>query len=440
MCNEDCSAWKRIVSSARLRPGLLLATLVATLAQGAQAAPVSSTTTLVLSSPTVASPAAVTLTATVAAGGAPVTTGLVTFCDAAAAVCQNTAIVGSAQLNGAAATIKITPAIGVRTYKAIFAGTAAAASSTSSTQTLTVTGQYPTSTGIAVTGNLNGYGLTATVVGAAGHPPLLSGTVSFEDTSNKNFVLGTATLGTPTFAQSLIQAPGSPMPTGNQPATGATADFNNDGKPDLAIMSAYTTSIYIMLGNGDGTFTATPSSPILGIGTIPCVNDYAASNCSMAVGDFNHDGNADLVEASGYDNQVFVLLGHGDGTFTPANASPITVGNFPEAVRVGDFNRDGLPDLAVANADDNTVSILLGNGDGTFTPASGSPVAVGGFPFFLAVSDFNADGNPDLAVSNDNDDTVSILLGNGDGTFTQANGSPIPNFNYNPGPGSRRRS
>ena len=108
------------------------------------------------------------------------------------------------------------------------------------------------------------------------------------------------------------------------------------------------------------------------------------------------------------------------------------MGNFPEAVRIGDFNSDGLLDLAVANAKDNTISILLGNGDGTFT-ASGSPVPVGAFPFFLAVADFNGDGTADIAVSNENDSTVSILLGNGDGTFTQASGSPIPGFNYNPG-------
>ena len=170
------------------------------------------------------------------------------------------------------------------------------------------------------------------------------------------------------------------------------------------------------------------------MGTTPCINQNEASNCALTVGDFNHDGNADLVATSGYDNTVIVLLGHGDGTFSPAGGSPITVGNFPEAVKIGDFNADGLQDLAVANAKDNTISILLGNGDGTFTPASGSPITVGAFPFFVAVADFDRNGTADIAVSNDSDNTVSILLGNGDGTFTEANGSPIPNFKYNPGP------
>ena len=316
----------------------------------------------------------------------------------------------------------------------MFTGTAAAAASTSTAQTLTVTGLYPTTTAIAATGNPSGYDLTATVVGYSNHPPLLTGTVSFQDTTNGNFVLGTGTLGTPAFAQSFIQAPNSPISTGNQPAAGGSGDFNGDGKPDLAIMSSETNSVYILLGNGDGTFTAATGSPIFGVGTTPCNFNDQPSNCSMAVGDFDHNGTADLAVTSGGDNTVIILLGHGDGTFTPANGSPISVGTFPEAVRIGDFNSDGLLDLAVANAKDDTVSILLGNGDGTFTQASGSPISVGKFPFFLAVADFDGNGTADVAATNQGDNTVSILLGNGDGTFTQASGSPVPSGNYNPGP------
>jgi hypothetical protein len=407
-----------------------LLALAGTLPHAAQAVAVPTVTTLTLSSQSVASPTAITLTASVVAGGSPVTEGTVTFCNASAPLCEDAAIVGKAQLNGGSAKYKFIPAIGVHTYKAIFNATTTAASSTSTTQTLTVTGLFHTTTSIASTGNPSGYGLTATVVGYAAHPPVLAGPVSFQDTSNGNYVLGTASLGTPSYAELFTQPPGSPIPTGNQPAAAGVGDFNGDGKPDLAIMDSYQNAITVLLGNGDGTFAQ--GTTIYGVGTTPCSSATQASNCSMAVGDFNHDGNLDLVETSDFDNTIIVLLGNGDGTFTPAAGSPITVGNFPEAVKIGDFNNDGILDLAVANADDNTVSILLGNGDGTFTPSAGSPVPTGGFPFYLAVADFNGDGFADIAVSNESDSTVTILLGNGTGAFTQANGSPIPGFNYNP--------
>ena len=438
MGNVFFSACRRLVSFRRPIVRLLL-TAACSVATAAQAAPLPTTTTLTLSSPSVASHTAVTLTATVTANGAPVTAGTVTFCDASGlyAHCEDGAVVGKAQLNGtpARATFSFIPGIGAHKYTATFDGTTTAAASTpSSAQSLTVTGLYPTTTSIAATGNPSGYGLTATVVGYANHPPVIAGTVSFQDTTAGNYVLGTAPLGAPTsFTESFNPAPGSPIQTGNQPAAGATADFNGDGKADLAIVSSVTNSVYILLGNGDGSFTAANGSPILGVGTIPCVNAFQASNCSIAAGDFDNNGTADLAVTSGFDNTVIILLGHGDGTFAPANGSPITVGNFPQAVRAGDFNNDGRLDLAVANANDNTVSILLGNGDGTFTPATGPAVPVGGFPFFLAIADFDHNGTADIGVSNESDSTVSILLGNGDGTFTQAPGSPIPGFNYNPG-------
>jgi hypothetical protein len=411
---------------------LLSALMAVTLPNAAQAAAVPSATTLVLSSPSVASPTAVTLTASVAAGGAPVPSGSVIFCDASAPRCEDSAIVGTAQLTAGTAKLKYIPGIGTHKYTAVFTGTAAATASSSSVQTLTVTGLYPTTTAIAATGNPSGYDLTATVVGYANHPPVLAGTVSFQDTSNGNFVLGTAPLGAPTYAENFIPATGSPFTTGNQPTAGASADFNGDGIPDLAIMNSVENAIAVFLGKGDGTFT--PGNKIFQVGTTPCVLPDQPSNCALTAGDFNHDGNADLVATSGVDNTIIIELGHGDGTFSPANGSPITVGNFPQAVKIGDFNGDGLQDLAVANAKDNTISILLGNGDGTFTAASGSPIAVGSFPFFVAIADFDGNGTADIAASNQNDNTVSILLGNGDGTFTQASGSPIPNFKYNPGP------
>jgi hypothetical protein len=302
---------------------------------------------------------------------------------------------------------------------------------------LTVTGLYPTTTAIAATGNPSGYDLTATVVGFASQPPVLFGSVTFQDTTNNNNLLGVVPLGTPAFAQSFTAALGSPVPTGNSPSIAGVGDFNEDGIPDLAIENAGDNSISILLGNGDGTFRSGPNSPITEIGgTPPCETILYQSNCAIVVGDFNDDGHADLALTNPIDDTVVILEGNGTGSFTPFSDSPISVYSFPEALKIGDFNNDGIQDLAVANAYDGangTISILLGNGDGTFTQASGSPISAGitSFPFFLAVGDFNRDGNADLAVVNGNDvpngvsNNVSILLGDGKGGFTAAPGPPI---------------
>jgi hypothetical protein len=323
-------------------------------------------------------------------------------------------IAGSAKLH-------FVPAIGTHTYKAIFSSNGSAAGSTSSTVTITVSGLYKTTTAIAATGNPSGYDLTATVVGYSSQPPVLAGSVTFQDTTT-NTLLGVKPLSTPVFAQTLIPAPGSPLYSAPGPDVAGVGDFNEDGQPDLAIVNSSDDTFTIMLGNGDGTFKALPFN---GFNRTPCASNAYQSNCAIAVGDFNHDGHADLALTSGDDNQVSVFKGNGDGTFTQFAGSPITTGNFPEAVKVADFNNDGFQDLAVANLNDGDVSILLGNGDGTFTPATGSPIVVGGFPFFLAAADLNEDGIADLAVVDGRGNTMELLQGNGDGTFTPFASSPI---------------
>ena len=146
----------------------------------------------------------------------------------------------------------------------------------------------------------------------------------------------------------------------------------------------------------------------------------------MAVGDFNHDGILDLVTANNGDNTVSVLLGSGDGTFLPA--ATYTVGSDPVSVAVGDFNHDGNLDIVTANAGDSTVSVLLGRGDGTFLPAN--VIESNGPPSAVAVGDFNHDGNLDIVTANTGafdyaplefgPGTVSVLRGRGDGTFLPA--------------------
>jgi hypothetical protein len=135
----------------------------------------------------------------------------------------------------------------------------------------------------------------------------------------------------------------------------------------------------------------------------------------VAVGDFNGDGLQDLVVTNGNGNTVSILLGNGDGTFQAPQQ--VAAGIYPSAVVVGDFNGDDIPDLAVANpSTPGTVSILLGNGDGTFQNAVS--YAAGSYPDGLAVGDFTGNGIADLAVADHSvSGTVSVLLGNGDGTF-----------------------
>ena len=129
--------------------------------------------------------------------------------------------------------------------------------------------------------------------------------------------------------------------------------------------------------------------------------------------DLNKDGKPDLVVANFLDNNVGIRLGNGNGTFQ--NAAMAATGLNPNCVTISDVNGDGQLDLIVANLGSNTVGVLLGNGNGTFQPQTTFPT--GEDPHSVAVADINGDGRPDLAVANFSDNTIGILLGNGDGTF-----------------------
>lgn len=160
------------------------------------------------------------------------------------------------------------------------------------------------------------------------------------------------------------------------------------------------------------TFTPAPGSPFA-VGNGP----YA-----LAVGDFNGDGIKDLAIANSVSGTITVFLGNGSGGFTAAKGGPYAVG--PNSIAVGDFNGDGIEDLAATSAVGN-VAVLLGDGKGGFTAASGSPFAAGTNPVRVAVADFNGDGVQDLAVANQGSNNVTVLLGNGSGGFKTAAGSPF---------------
>jgi hypothetical protein len=238
----------------------------------------------------------------------------------------------------------------------------------------------------------------------------------------------------------------------------AAADFNGDGKMDLAIINAEN-NVAVLLGNGDGTFQAAKNF-LTGV-----------QPTAISVADFNGDGKLDILVPADSNNALDVLLGNGDGTFQPYLASP-TGGVYPIQASVGDFNGDGKLDAAVIEVESGEITIMLGNGDGTFRfgnqnftsiysmtavdlngdgkldlvgtgTATGAvsgivalfgngdgtfqaPVQVADGNYqYMGVIDLNGDGKPDIWTVTSQSDSLSLLFGNGDGTFQPAFLSPM---------------
>jgi FG-GAP-like repeat/Abnormal spindle-like microcephaly-assoc'd, ASPM-SPD-2-Hydin len=190
------------------------------------------------------------------------------------------------------------------------------------------------------------------------------------------------------------------------PVSVAVGDFNHDGKMDAAVADWYYGKVAILLGNGNGTFQPAVHYDI---------DSQGESVYWIATADFNGDGNADLAVADYLGSNISILLGNGDGTFQ----SPVQYATTqtPSFVAVGDFNGDKIPDLIVADAP--YVSVLLGNGDGTFQAPKDTSILPPASLIPLTVGDFNGDGKLDAAVISMGSLQLGILLGNGDGTFRQ---------------------
>jgi hypothetical protein len=189
--------------------------------------------------------------------------------------------------------------------------------------------------------------------------------------------------------------------TGRRPSSVAVGDLNSDDKPDLATANnaGGVNTVSVLLNRGDGSFQAKV--------------DYrsGSSPLSVAIGDLNGDGRADLATANSEASTVSVLLNGGDGIFQ--GKLDYATGGAPESVAIGDLNGDGKPDIVTANLA-NTVSVLLNRGDGSFQAKR--DYGTEGLSFSVAMGDVNRDGNPDLATANEGN-TVSVLLNRGDGSF-----------------------
>jgi FG-GAP-like repeat len=341
-----------------------------------------------------------------------VTPGQVAFCDMST-YCTGAHLYGIAQLTSAGtAVFRHQPFLGALRYKAIFLGTHTYAGSSSAESDLTVNeSMVPTGTAASV----NQTQFSATVSAFSSAAP--TGSVTFTDQNSTSLGDSNLVSNPPTFAMNAFVIDNGLTTTQVAMLAG---DFNGDGVLDFmeqlspsAAPELPAGSIDVRLGNGDGTFGS----------AIPCgVSGVPPS--AFATGDFNGDGILDVVSYSTYSgspNLLQVLLGNGDDTFTPLPA--VTIPQFASgnvSLIVGDWNRDGNLDIALTTYNSTSISLLWGNGDGTFS-SSISSLSVNTFFSGFVTGDFNNDGNPDIALGERNGSSgqLSIFYGDGAGNFTK---------------------
>jgi hypothetical protein len=233
----------------------------------------------------------------------------------------------------------------------------------------------------------------------------------------------------PTF-----KAEAGPIRVGPMAGEPATGDCNNDGFTDLVVPcgtccgstpSPLSGHVQVLLGNGRGQFAAAPGSPI----------KIGSSARKVALGDANRDRNLDIFVAQHDSYDVVILLGDGRGGFKPAPSSPVVAASGPQVhprahthdIAAADLNRDGNIDILTTNANDNSVSVLLGDGSARFAPAEGSPFRAGQHPYdVVAACDVNSDGKLDILTPNLKGNAIMSMLGDGKGGFQKAASGPFP--------------
>src|ERR1700687_3063564 len=225
-----------------------------------------------------------------------------------------------------------------------------------------------------------------------------------------------------------LEAAGSPYSVGRNPSSVVVADFNGDGNLDFAVANQGDNTISVFKGHSKGGFAEFPGSPfaLTNTSTVSEKGPVAmvAANFRSATNRSNNSPEIDLAVVNQTSNNVAILLSsvnaNSNIAFAEAINSPIAVGQTPVAIATADLNGDAVPDLAVVNQGDNTVSILLGssNLDATFSFATGSPLATASAPAGIVIANFTGGNFPSLAVTNKNQGTLGIYLGLGAGTFS----------------------
>lgn len=254
--------------------------------------------------------------------------------------------------------------------------------------------------GLAATGGLGGSGGrggvgggNAGMGGVAGAPGSVASLPTCGDELVFESVRGTELAGRPPWARGGWAA--------------VTGHWNDDGRLDLALLSESAPSVSVLLGEGDGTFRPRVDYP---------VSDLPSY---LVVGDFDGDGNDDLATAAAWGRTITLLLGRGDGTFAPGTKVE-TADGISELV-AGDWNGDQASDLVIGQAEAGTIAVLVSNKDGTFTRTFEHPGARA-----IAAGHVDANNRLDLVVANEQ---VEVLLGNGDGTFTPGAQYEVPGSN-----------
>ena len=269
-----------------------------------------------------------------------------------------------------------------------------------------------------------------------GQGPIAIVSADFRNSSNQDLAVlnqidNTLTIllnqGTRATSQ-FLAATGSPIILGPKRASApsvaaslAKGAFNtkNNSFPDLLVADPVRNTVTELLGNGDGTFA---------IQTIPIAVGKQPSSIAVAAFNTNKNSNPGFVVTNFADNTYSVFLGNTDGTFTPVTGSPFALpltAKGPTAITAADFDNDGIQDLAILNQISTNVTLLKGKGDGTFTEFPRSPLTVGKFPVAIASGTLSGSTGPGLAIVNQQDNTLSVFLGNGDGTFNASAQSPL---------------